>query len=188
MNQTNNQFNRDEHLMPSIKAALYYLFVFIPILLPLSIWKDASVSLTHLWETRSVAFDSRVGKYPLWTLLYKYVITFVFDAATLLAWPYVLYQALFELELFSGLGSMYEFMGLVQTFKYLILLLFGMYTVVILIRLAKEALNFFLGVLITWIFDVIRSVGSLMTPSTTAEKWITAVLLIVGISLFVVYS
>jgi len=188
MDQPNNQFNRDEHLMPSIKAAFYYLLVYIPILLPLSIWKDASVSLTHLWQTRSVSFDSRVGKYPLWTLLYKYVITFVFDAATLLAWPFVLYQAIFELKSFNLLESMYESMGFVQTFKYLIIALLGMYTIVILIRLAKEALNFVLGVLVTWMFDVIHSIGQMMTPSSTAEKWITAVILIVGVSLLVVYS
>ncbi|MDA1383034.1 MAG: hypothetical protein O3A22_03945 [Bacteroidetes bacterium] len=183
MNQTNNQFNRDEHLMPSIKAALYYLLVYIPILLPLSIWKDASVSLTNLWQTRSVSFDSSSGKYPLWSLLYKYVITFVFDAAILLAWPYVLYQAIFEFEMFHNLGSQFEYLGFVGTMKYLIMTLLGMYTVVIFLRLAKEALNFVLGIIVTWIFDVISSLGKMMVPSSTAEKWITVVLLIVCILL-----
>ena len=183
MNQTNSQFNHDEHLVPSIKAAFYYLLVYIPILLPLSIWKDSSVSLTNLWQTRSVSFDSGSGKFPLWDLLYKYIITFVFDAAILLAWPYMLYQAIFEVKLFNDLGSMFKALGFLEATKNLAMAFLFMYTVVIFIRLAKEALNFVLGVVVTWVFDVISSLSKMMIPSSTVEKWITVVLLIVGILL-----
>ena len=158
MDQPNNQFNRDEHIMPSVKAAFYYLFIYIPILLPLSIWKDAAVSLTNLWQTRSVSFDSSSGKYPLWSLLYKYLVTFVFDAAILLAWPFALYQAIFEFHLFTMLGH-FDFVDAVEL---LIKALLAIYTSVIVLRLAKETLNFVIENLITWILDIFRSIGQMM--------------------------
>jgi hypothetical protein len=162
MNQTNSQFNHDEHLVPSIKAAFYYLLVYIPILLPLSIWKDSSVSLTNLWQTRSVSFDSSSGKYPLWSLLYKYLVTFVFDAAILLAWPYALYQAIFEFKLFTMLKNAFEYSGFMDTVELLLYTLLAIYTSVVFLRLAKETLNFVIENLVTWILDILRSIGQMM--------------------------
>ncbi len=158
MEQNNNSFNREEHLVPSLKAAVYYLLIYIPLLLPLSIWKTAAVSLAKLWQTRSVSFESPSGKYPLWSMLYNYLITFVFDSAILLAWVFGLYQALFE---FKGY-EVFKYMDFFPAMKTTLLGLLTIYTSVILLKLAKETLNFILDNLITWILDVIRSIGQMM--------------------------
>jgi len=158
MEQNNNSFKREEHLVPSLKAAVYYLLIYIPLLLPLSIWKTAAVSLAKLWQTRSVSFESPSGKYPLWSMLYNYLITFVFDSAILLAWVFGLYQALFE---FKGY-EVFKYMDFFPAMKTTLLGLLTIYTSVILLKLAKETLNFILDNLITWILDVIRSIGQMM--------------------------
>ena len=78
---------------------------------------------------------------------------------------------------------MFKALGFLEATKNLVIAFLLMYTVVIFIRLAKEALNFVLGVVVTWVFDVISSLSKMMIPSSTVEKWITVVLLIVGILL-----
>jgi len=147
MEQSNNSFNREEHLVPSFKAAVYYLLVYIPILLPLSIW-----------QTRSVSFENPTGKYPLWSMLYKYLVTVVFDSAILLAWLIGLYVSIFEFKAYEIFKYMDFFPAMKTTLKGLLMI----YTSVIMIKLAKETLNFILENLITWILDVIRSIGQMM--------------------------
>lgn len=158
MEQSNNSFNREEHLVPSFKAAVYYLLVYIPILLPLSIWKTAAVALAKLWQTRSVSFENPTGKYPLWSMLYKYLVTVVFDSAILLAWLIGLYASIFEVKAYEIFKYMDFFPAMKTTLKGLLMI----YTSVIMIKLAKETLNFILENLITWILDVIRSIGQMM--------------------------
>jgi len=164
MEQHNNYFNSDKHLKPAIKAAVYYLFVYIPILLPLSIWKEAAVSLTGLWQTRSISFNSRSGKYPLWSLLYSYVVNFVFDAAILLAWPFLLYQFIFEANGFSMIGDLFssEYISFVEAMKIIISGGLAMYGSVIAIRLAKETLKFVLENLVAWMLNVLHSIGQML--------------------------
>jgi hypothetical protein len=162
MDQPNNEFNSDEHLKPAIKAAVYYLFIYIPILLPISIWKEAAVSLTNIWQSRSISFNSRTGKYPLWSLFYKYVVTFVFDASILLAWPILIYQFIFEWSGFSMIGNMFEYMSFSAAIKTIISGGLAMYGSVIGIRLAKETLKFVLDNLVTWMLNVLHSIGQML--------------------------
>ena len=162
MEQSDQEFNKDKHLKPAIQAAVYYLFIYIPILLPLSIWKQAAVSLTSLWQTRSISFNSNSGNYPLWKLLYHYLLTFVFDAAILLAWPLVLYQFIFELDGFDAIGVMFEYMPFFEAVKTLATTLIGMYACVIFIRLAKETLKFVVENLVSWMLDVIHGIGQML--------------------------
>tara|TARA_B110000503_G_C7022018_1_gene360219 strand:- start:6 stop:584 length:579 start_codon:yes stop_codon:yes gene_type:complete len=158
MENNNDSFNREEHLVPSLKAAVYYLLVYIPLLLPLAIWKNAAVSLAKLWRTRSVSFENPTGKYPLWSMLYNYLVTFVFDSAILLAWALGLYQALFEIKGYE----VFNYMDFFPAMKTMLIGLLTIYTSVIFLKLAKESLNFILENLITWILDVIRSIGQML--------------------------
>ena len=162
MEQSSQEFNKDKHLKPAIQAAVYYLFIYIPILLPLSIWKQAAVSLTNLWQSRSISFNSNSGNYPLWKLLYHYLITFVFDAAILLAWPIYLYFFIFELDGFSAIKGMFQylpFMVALRTFAFALLIMYGS---VIVLRLAKETLKFVIENLVSWMLAVIHGIGQML--------------------------
>ena len=49
MEQSSQEFNKDKHLKPAIQAAVYYLFIYIPILLPLSLaFRTPSIPLANL--------------------------------------------------------------------------------------------------------------------------------------------
>ena len=162
MEQSSQEFNKDKHLKPAIQAAVYYLFIYIPILLPLSIWKQAAVSLTNLWQSRSISFNSNSGNYPLWKLLYHYLITFVFDAAILLIWPLALYFCIFELDGFSLIKGMFEYLPFMVAFRTLAIALISMYSSVIIVRLAKETLNFAIENLVSWMLNVIHGIGQML--------------------------
>ena len=162
MEQSSQEFNKDKHLKPAIQAAVYYLFIYIPILLPLSIWKQAAVSLTNLWQSRSISFNSNSGNYPLWKLLYNYIITFVFDAAILLAWPLALYEFIFEMNGFDAIKGMFEYLPFLQAVKTFGITLISMYASVIFIRLAKETLKFVIENLVSWMLAVIHGIGQML--------------------------
>ena len=91
-------------------------------------------------------------------MLYNYLVTFVFDSAILLAWALGLYQALFEIKGYE----VFNYMDFFPAMKTMLIGLLTIYTSVIFLKLAKESLNFILENLITWILDVIRSIGQML--------------------------
>ena len=50
-------------------------------------------------------------------MLYHYLITFVFDAAILLAWPLALYEFMFEMNGFDAIKAMFEYLPFLEAVK-----------------------------------------------------------------------
>ena len=139
-------------------SALYYLLVYIPIILPLNIWNQAAIAISGIWESKTLNYQGS-DKYGLAKFLYeKMILAFIFDAMIFLAWPFLLYQALFELHALDLLGHAFD-AGFVQGMKALIYGLLGIYTSVISIRLFKEAFFWAIDNLLSWIISVIRAIG-----------------------------
>ena len=154
-----DQFNSQQHLRSAVFSSLYYLLVYIPLILPLQIWKQAAVGLAGIWESKSLEYHS-VEKYGLAKFFYeKMILKFIFDAFIFLAWPYLLYELIVEQEFFSGLGSIFEYAGFMTGMKPLIGSLLGVYASVIVIRLSKEAFLWIIDNLLTWAISVIRAIG-----------------------------
>ena len=151
-------FNPQTHLRSAVVSSLYYLVVYIPIILPLNIWKQAAVSVAGVWESKALQYRG-TDKYGLAKFLYeKMILTFIFDALIFLAWPFLLYQAFFEYSALDMLGYAFD-AGFGQGMKALVYGLLGIYTSVISIRLIKEAFFWAVDNLLSWVISVIRAIG-----------------------------
>tara|TARA_B100000482_G_C12591735_1_gene291804 strand:- start:932 stop:1450 length:519 start_codon:yes stop_codon:yes gene_type:complete len=154
---TNNQqqqienFNFNKHFLNAILGSLYYVFVYIPFILPFKIWGQAAARISILWEKKSLGYDEKKSNYPLFIFYFKYVVDFVFDAAIFLAWP------------FGIIFSTYTYIDSTYfNFEDFILMLGGFYLSVLYTRFLKELLNFFLNYLVVWMLDVIKNIGLLI--------------------------
>jgi hypothetical protein len=149
--QKTENFNFSQHFVKALIGALYYLILYIPFILPFNIWGKATTRLSHVWESKSLAYSEENGAYPLHNFYLKYVVNFIFDAAMFLVWP----------------------IGLVMTIKAridnegmeimdVLIMLFTFYIYVVGIRVMKEVLFFILNTLISWFLDVIKNIGQLI--------------------------
>ena len=153
-----DNFNTQTHLRSAITSSLYYLLVYIPLILPLHIWKQAAVSLAAIWDSKALQYQSS-DKYGLARFFYeKMILTFIFDALIFLAWPYLLYKVVIEMSGFDILGYAFD-AGFGQGMKTLVYGLLGIYGSVIAIRLSKEAFFWAVDNLLSWVISVIRAIG-----------------------------
>ena len=149
--QKTENFNFSQHFVKALIGALYYLILYIPFILPFNIWGKATTRLSHVWESKSLAYSEDNGTYPLHSFYLKYIVNFIFDAAMFLVWP----------------------VGLVMTIKAridnegmeimdVLIMLFTYYIFVVAIRVMKEVLFFILNTLVSWFLDVIKNIGQLI--------------------------
>lgn len=149
-------FDFKNHFATAGLGALYYLFVYIPVILPFKIWGQAASRISLLWRDKSVLYSEGDKSYPLFTFYYNYLINFVFDALIFLAWPIgFVFSTYTFIDSFSSSMFVSLFIG------YLISLASN-YLSVLLIRLGKETLFFALNNLLTWIIDVVKNIGKLI--------------------------
>ena len=146
-------FDFKEHFLKAALGALYYLFVYIPFILPFKIWGKAATRISTLWDNKSITYNENDKGYPLFLFCFNYLINFVFDALMFLVWPIGLIYATYAY--IDGFENLKFFDGYV-------LKLFLYYFAVLAISLAKETLFFILNYLITWVFDVIKNIGLLI--------------------------
>ena len=153
MESKTEEFDFKEHLVKASLGALYYLFVYIPFILPFNIWGKAATRISLLWDDKSILYNENEEGYPLFAFYFNYIINFIFDAFMFLAWPIGLILATYSY--IDGL----EYANLYDAY---IITLFMYYFSVIGIRLAKETLFFVLNYLIKWLFSVIKNIGLLI--------------------------
>ena len=146
-------FDFKKHFVKASLGALYYLFVYIPFILPFKIWGKAAARISSLWESKSVAYNEKEKEYPLFSFYLNYIINFIFDALIFLVWPIgLIFATYMYIDGFKFMNFFYDY----------VLQLFYFYISVLSIRLAKEILFFILNYLITWLLDVIRNIGLLI--------------------------
>jgi hypothetical protein len=146
-------FDFKKHFVKASLGALYYLFVYIPFILPYKIWGKAATRISLLWENKSIVYNEKDKGYPLYLFYFNYIINFIFDASIFLAWPVGI---IFATYLYIDAFEYMDFFGgyVVSLFTY--------YFSVLTIRLAKETLFFILNYLIVWLFEVIKNIGLLI--------------------------
>lgn len=144
-------FNFGKHAGSAIVAALYYLFIYIPFILPYQIWGKAATRLSLIWENKSLKYDEGDKIYPLHSFYFMYLIKFLIDALILLIWPFgfilLCYVYFIEGEAQNPFLGGYIFP------------LFEIYVSVLGIKAGKEILYFFLNNMVTWLLDVIAAIG-----------------------------
>ena len=143
-------FDVKKHLLNATLGSLYYLFLYIPFILPFKIWCKAATRLSLLWEQKKLMYNEKESNYPLVLFYFYYFVNFLFDAVMFLVWP---------------IGFLWYTFKFIDNYEYLpffegyILVLFGIYVSVLLIKLQKEILFFIINTLISWILDVLKNIG-----------------------------
>ena len=146
-------FDFKKHFVKASLGALYYLFVYIPFILPFKIWGKSATRISLLWENKSIIYNEKYNGYPLYLFYFNYIINFIFDALIFLAWPVgLIYGTYSYIDAFDYMGF----------FDGYIVSLFTYYFSVLAIRLAKETLFFVLNSLVIWLLEVIRNIGLLI--------------------------
>jgi hypothetical protein len=152
-------FNFKLDFIDASLGALYYIFVYIPFILPYKVWGKAATRLSLLWEDKSIAYDENGEDYPLFKFWFNYVINFLFDILMFLVWPIGLIYATYDfIDSMLNLSSS----GQMEFLKEYVNLLFISYFAVLVIRLSKETLFFILNNLVKWILDVVVNIGKLI--------------------------
>ena len=146
-------FNSKKHLLNATLGSLYYLFLYIPFILPFKIWSKAATRVSLMWEEKKLIYDENNNKYPLFLFYFNYIVNFLFDAAIFLAWPlgFIFSTFLFIVN--------YEYTPFIEGYLYV---LSCVYVSVLITKLQKEILFFIINNLLTWLFDVIRNIGKLI--------------------------
>ena len=80
-------FDFNKHGLNALFAALYYVVVYIPFILPYHIWGKAATRLSLIWENRSLQYNERDKTYPLFAFYFIYLVNFLIDAIIFLSWP-----------------------------------------------------------------------------------------------------
>lgn len=146
-------FNSKKHLLNATLGSLYYLFLYIPFILPFKIWSKAATRISLLWEQKTLMYDENTNNYPLFVFYFHYIVNFIFDATMFLVWP-----AGFIFATYSFIDN-YEYMPFIEGY---IFVLFYLYVSVLSVKLLKEILFFIINNLLSWLFDVIRNIGKLI--------------------------
>ena len=146
-------FNSKKHLLNATLGSLYYLFLYIPFILPFKIWSKAATRVSLMWEEKKLMYNENNNKYPLFLFYFNYIVNFLFDAAIFLAWPlgFIFSTFLFIVN--------YEYTPFIEGYLYV---LSCVYVSVLITKLQKEILFFIINNLLTWLFDVIRNIGKLI--------------------------
>lgn len=142
-------FKFKEHALKALLGSLYYIFVYIPFILPIKIWGKAAARISLVWDSKSISYNENNSKYALFSFYFNYIINFIFDACSVLIYP---------------IGFIYCTYTLTQNtdFTGYIASLFGVYSSVCAIRFAKETLFFMINNLVSWILEMIVNVGKLI--------------------------
>ena len=147
-NSPTEKFDFSKHFLNALLGSLYYIFVYIPFILPFKVYSHAAVRISKLWESKSLGYDESKSDYPLFLFYFKYVVNFIFDAAIFLAWPVgIIYSAYFYID------------NSFVTFEAMMYMIAAFYLSVLYTRFLKEILNFFLNYLVVWLLDVIKNIG-----------------------------
>lgn len=143
-------FNFNKHGLNALMAALYYVVVYIPFILPYHIWGKAATRLSLIWENRSLQYNEKDKAYPLFAFYFIYLVNFLIDAVIFLAWPlgFLMTAKTYMVDA--------EFSAPVENF---LIPLFAIYVSVISFKLMKEVFYFALNNLIVWFFEVIAEIG-----------------------------
>ena len=144
------EFDFNKHGLNALFAALYYVVVYIPFILPFHIWGKAATRLSLLWENRSLQYNENDKAYPLFAFYFIYIVNFLIDAIIFLSWPlgFLMIAKTYMVDA--------EFSGFLEVFA---IPLFAIYVSVITWKLIKEAFYFMLNNLIVWFFEVIAEIG-----------------------------
>lgn len=146
-----DDFDFGKHALNALFAALYYLIVYIPFILPFQIWGKAATRLSHIWESKSLVYKEGDKVYPLHSFYFVYVINFLLDAIIFLIW------------IIGFLVLSYDFFidgkAKAPIVEGYLLPLFMTYVSVIGLKAGKEVVHFFLNNLVVWMLDVISAIG-----------------------------
>ena len=143
-------FDFKKHLKNAFLGSLYYLFIYIPFILPFKVWSKAATRISKLWEEKSLMYNENKSSYPMFLFYFNYIINFLFDATMFLLWPIGFIYATYSL-----IDGAMPFWGY-------ILVLFWIYIFILIIKLQKEILFFIVNNLLSWLFDVLRNIGKLI--------------------------
>ena len=146
-------FDLNKHLKTAFLGSLYYLFIYIPFILPFKVWSKAATRISKLWEEKSLMYNENKSSYPMFLFYFNYIINFLFDAIMFLLWPL---GFIFATYMFI---DNYEFTPFIEGY---IFVLVGYYASVLIIKLIKEILFFIVNNLLSWLFDVLRNIGKLI--------------------------
>ncbi|MDB4011143.1 hypothetical protein N9484_09010 [Polaribacter sp.] len=146
-------FDLKKHLLSALLGSLYYLFIYIPFILPFKVWGKAATRISLLWEEKSIMYNENKSNHPLFLFYFNYVTNFVFDAAMFLLWPLGFIFATYTFI------SMYEYTSFIEGY---VLQLLTFYISVLVVKLQKEILFFVVNNLLSWLFNVIRNIGKLI--------------------------
>ena len=50
-------FDLKKHLKNAFLGSLYYLFIYIPFILPFKVWSKAATRISKLWEEKSLVYN-----------------------------------------------------------------------------------------------------------------------------------
>ena len=146
-------FDLKKHLKNAFLGSLYYLFIYIPFILPFKVWSKAATRISKLWEEKALVYNENKSNYPMFLFYFNYIINFIFDAAMFLLWP---------------LGFIFATYTFIDNYDYTpffegyIVVLLSIYSSVLFIKLQKEILFFIVNNLLSWLFDVLRNIGKLI--------------------------
>jgi len=147
-------FNPKKHLLNATLGSLYYIFLYIPFILPFKIWSKAATRLSLLWEQKTLMYNENKNNYPLILFYFHYIINFLFDAIMFLIWPLGFIWSTYNFD-----GRYYIDPGTFEGYMYMLL---TVYMSVLIVKLQKEILFFIINNLFTWLFDVIKNIGKLI--------------------------
>ena len=146
-------FDLKKHSLNALLGSLYYLFIYIPFILPFKVWSKAATRISLLWEEKSLMYDENKSNYPLFLFYFNYIVNFLFDAAMFLLWP---------------IGFIYATYTFIDNFEYTpfiegyLLILLLVYVSILTVKLQKEILFFIINNLLSWLFEVLRNIGKLI--------------------------
>ena len=147
-------FDFKKHFLNALLGALYYIFVYVPVILPFKIWGKAAARISLLWEKKSLGYNENDSTYPALYFYFVYLVNFLLDAVIFLIWPlgflFQTYQYFIEYE--AGLPF----------FEAYVLVLLGIYLSVISLKIAKEIIYYFLNTLLKWFIEVLTNIGKLI--------------------------
>ncbi len=147
-------FDFKKHFANALTGALFYIFVYIPIILPFKIWGKAATRISLIWEKKSLGYNENDSTYPVLYFYFIYLINFLLDAIIFLIWPLGF--------LFQTYTYFIKFEANPPFFEGYILILLGIYLSVIYFKITKEIIYYFLNVLLKWFIDVLTNIGKLI--------------------------
>jgi len=147
-------FDFKKHFLNALLGALYYIFVYVPIILPFKIWGKAAARISLLWEKKSLGYNENDSTYPVLYFYFMYLVNFLIDAVIFLIWPLGF--------LFQTYQYFIEYEANPPFFEAYVLVLLGLYLSVISLKIVKEIIYYFLNTLLKWFIEVLTNIGKLI--------------------------